>query len=348
VVEYRRFRNSDPPELLRLWHQAGLGRGAASGFDADILETVVFSQPYFDPHGLILAVIDGQPVGFVHAGFGPNAEETDIDPRTGVICAVMVTPAVRRRGIGRELLRRAEAYLQSRGATSVFAGPAAPYDPFYFGIYGGSQPAGFLLSDPFADPFFRAHGYAEQRRRVIMQRSLQDRGGPGGLRLLAIRRSSKLCGPEVCQTPTWWWSTRPGRLDTLELALLPKSGGTPYACVTVVGLDFYVGTWQERSIGLLDLKVPEDCRRKGYGQAILVEVCRRIREEMISLAEAHADSTDTAALGVLTAAGFTPVDTGIIYRKELGPQVMAATASEQEPTDQAVVAADQISFETVA
>lgn len=348
MVEYRCFRNSDPPELLRLWHQADLGRGAASGFDADIFETVVFSQPYFDPQGLILAVIDGQPVGFVHAGFGPNSDETDIDPRTGVICVIMVAPAFRRRGIGRELLRRAELYLQNRGATFALAGPSAPYDPFYFGIYGGSQPAGFLLSDPLAEPFFQALGYTEHRRRVILQRSLQDRGGPGGLRLLGIRRSSKLCGPEVCEPQTWWWSTRPGRLDTLELALLPKAGGSPFAKVTVVGLDFYVGRWQERGIGLLDLKVQEASRRKGYGQAILIEVCRRIREELISLAEAHADATDEAAIGVLTAAGFTPVDTGVIYHKALSPQVMAATASELEPMDTGVVAADEISFETVA
>lgn len=348
MVEYRCFRNSDPPELLRLWHQSGLGRGAATGFDVDILETVVFSQPYFDRQGLIIAEADDCPVGFVHAGFGPNAHESGIGYQTGVICSVVVLPAYRRQGIGRELVRRAEAYLQSHGASQVLAGPADPYDPFYYGIYGGSQPAGFLLSDPSADPFFRALGYAEHRRRIVLQRSLQDRSGPGGLRLLSIRRATKLCSPEIRENPSWWWSTRPGRLDTLELALLPKSGGHSLAQVTVVGLDFYVGTWQQRGIGLIDLQVPVAHRRKGYGQAMLVEVCRRIREEMISLAEAHAESTDEAALGVLTAAGFSPVDTGIVYLKELPTPAMVASVQEAESVSETVIAAGEVSFDTVA
>lgn len=348
MVEYRCFRNADPPDLLRLWHVCQLGRGAASGIDIDIFETVVFSQPYFDPQGLILATVNGEVVGFVHAGFGPNHEETHISTHRGVICAVMVAPKFRRQGIGRELMRRAEEYLRQRGAPHVFAGAATPFDPFYFGIYGGCQPAGFLESDPAAAPFVHAMGYTEHHRRLVLQRSLQDKGSPGGLRLMSIRRASKLCSPEVPAHPTWWWSTRPGRLDTLELALMPKSGGEPYASITVVGLDFYVHKWQQRGIGLMDLSVPERYRRKGYGQALLVEVCRRIREEMISIAEAHVDATDTAAFGVFQAAGFAPIDTGVVYQKTLAPMLMSAEATEVEPVTLGAAAAEEVSFEVVA
>ena len=63
------------------------------------------------------------------------------------------------------------------------------------------------------------------------------------------------------------------------------------------------------------LKVPEPLRKKGYGQALLVEVCRRIRDEMITLAEAHVPEEDAAALKVFESAGFKPVDVGVVYRK---------------------------------
>ncbi len=317
MIDFRPFCNSDPPHLRRIWHAAGLGRGAAMGFDADIFESVVFSQPYFDPRGLIIAEADGQPVGFLHAGFGPDLAQTGIDRTRGIICLVMVDPDYRRQGIGRELVRRGEEYLQSAGTATVQAGPGAPCDPFYFGIYGGSQPAGFLRSDPLADPFFTALGYQPRKKWLILQRQLTDRGGPIGLRLMGVRRATRLAAPEIPTARSWWWSTRPGRLDSLELALLPKSGSETLASLTVVGLDFYIPAWQQRGIGIMDLVVPESHRRKGYGQALLIEVCRRIRDEAITLVEAHAAADDTAALQVLMSAGLEEVDIGIEYEKRL-------------------------------
>jgi len=314
VVDFRPFRNSDPPAVRRLWHECGLGRGAAIEWDADVIETVVFSQPYFDPAGLILAEVDGQAVGFVHAGFGPSENRTAIDCRTGVICAVMVAPPFRRQGIGRELVRRAEQYLSGRGAEVILAGGAEPNDPFYVGIYGGSQPAGFLESDQLAAPFFSAVGYVPGSRRVVYQRSLESRNDPIGLRLMGIRRTTRLAPLEQSDPHDWWWQTRTGRLDVVELALVPKSGGEPLASVSVVGLDFYLPRWQQRSIGLLELHVPERLRKKGYAQALLVEVCRRVREEMITLVEAHVAADDPGVQRVFESAGFKPVDAGVVYR----------------------------------
>ena len=59
MVDFRPFHNTDPPHLLKLWHAANLGPSAAEGFPCDVLELAVYSRPYFDRKGLILAV-DGQ------------------------------------------------------------------------------------------------------------------------------------------------------------------------------------------------------------------------------------------------------------------------------------------------
>jgi ribosomal protein S18 acetylase RimI-like enzyme len=315
MVEYRRFRNTDPPQIRRLWDACGLGRGAALHLNADAFETVVFAQPYFDPEGLILAWSQGEAVGFVHAGFRANADESALDYAEGVICAVMVAPPFRRQGIGRELVRQAEEYLLRRGARHVFAGPAHPRDPFYFGIYGGSQPAGFLASDPLADPFFRRLGYEPVERHLVYQRHLEDTSDPIGLRLMALRKSTQLTAAEVPSASPWWWQTRSGRLDTVELMLSPKGNTECLARVTAIGLDFYLPCWNQRAIGLIDLQVAEALRRKGYAQALLVEVCRRLRSEMIQIVEGHAAEHDVAAIKLLESARFHVVDTGVVYRK---------------------------------
>ena len=314
VIEYRQFRNSDPPHLLRLWHECGLGRGAALGISCDEFDELVIAQPYFDPAGVILACRDGVPVGFVHAGFGVNESQTWLSTDAGVICAVMVHPTARNQGIGRELVRRAEDYLRRSGSVRLFAGSSDRRDPFYCGLYGGSQSAGFLESDPAAAPFFAKLGYLPCERHLVYQRPLGvGASDPVGIRLVNVRRSTRLAA--LSQEPkSWWWQTRYGRLDAMHLALTARVGGGALARVSVVGLDRYINSWQTRAIGLIGLYVGEVNRQKGYGQALLVEVCRRVRDDMVQLAEAHATETDTAAVAVLESAGFELIDAGVVYQ----------------------------------
>ena len=314
MIEYRQFKNTDPPQVLRLWHECQLGRGAAAGLRCDEFDELVFAQTFFDPAGLILAWQEGKAVGFVHAGFGASEDRSWLSTSEGVICAVMVHPSARRQGIGRELVRRAEQYLRDRGSQKIFAGPAEPRDPFYCGIYGGSQSAGFLQSDPAAAPFFARLGYVPCEEHVVFQRSLgAGAADPVGVRLVHVRRTTRLTA--LNQEPkSWWWQTRYGRLDAMHLALVPRTGGAPLARISVVGLDRYVNTWQTRGIGLLGLYVSEASRHKGYGQALLVEVCRRVRDDMDQLAEAHASKSDAAAIAVLESAGFMPIDSGQVFR----------------------------------
>lgn len=315
LIEYRRFRNSDPPQIVRLWQTAGLGRGAAIGLSADHFDDLVFAQPYFDRNGLILACEGAEAIGFVHAGFGTDTTEQQLCRNDGVICAVVVDPRFRRQGIGRKLVELAERYLNEAGATAIRAGAAHPCDPFYFGLYGGCEPAGFLESDAAAAPFFQKLGYVPTARHLVFQRKLNEGGDPIGLRLMSIRRSTSLVVVQPEEKRPWWWQTRTGRLDTVDMALVPKAGGATLARVTMIGLDLYIPRWQTRPIGLTDLWVMESLRGKGYGQALIVEVCRRVRNEMIGLAEAHAAESDTGAIGVLKSSGFQQVDAGVVYRK---------------------------------
>lgn len=344
MIEYRRFRNSDPPHIRRLWREGGLGRGAATALDADSLESVVFAQAYFDREGLIVATDGDRIVGFVHAGFGPSADEQRLSPAEGTIHAVIVAPSHRRQGIGRELVQRAEAYLLSRGATAIFGGPAPPRDAFYVGIYGGSQPAGFLDSDSLAQPFFTALGYEPHQRRMIFQRSLEEKGEPVGLRLMSVRRSTKLGSVPTPQPQSWWTQTRFSHLDTVTLALLPKTGGQPVAEVTVVGLDHYLASWNQRAIGLVNLHVPEAHRRKGYAQALLVEVCRRVKNDLITLAESHVSEGNTAGIKTLQSAGFRQVDAGVVYRRN--PATLPTVAMIQSANESTLMS-DPLQFRRV-
>lgn len=300
---------------MSLWHAAELGRGAAGGINADVLEIAVFSRPWFDRQGLILACEDGRAVGFAHAGFGPNDRQTALDRELGVICAVVVHPAFRRRGIGRELVQRAEACLTGAGAKQILAGAAPPNDPFYGGMYGGVEPAGLLDSDPDAVPFFTALGYEPLSRRAILQRNLAEGSDPVNVQLMTIRRKTQLAAVQGPLHRTWWWQARHGAHDMLRFALVTRNDSRTLAAVTAVNLEFYLPKWGRQSLGLIDLAISDEHRREGYAQALIVEVCRRLRQERFTLVEVQIAEDDAAAATIYEAAGFTRIDGGTVMRK---------------------------------
>ena len=316
MTEFRTFRNDDPPQILRLWHESGLDRGAAANFNTDAFEELIYCQSYFDPKGLILACDEKKKViGFIHAGFGPNEDSSKLSYDVGIVCALIVHPAYRNQGIGKELLHRGIEYLKQSGTKTVLAGPAKPYDPFYHGLYGGARPSGFLESDRLSALFFESQGFEVFSKIRIYQRDLENSQDPISARLQSIRRKMVMQVTEEPDEPNWWWMTRMGRFRTCRFHLVPKNQDESVGHLTVYEMVFYPSKWQHRAIGLLNLFVKEEERRKGYGQTLLVDVCRHLRQEMITLAEIHAHEENVAACKTIESAGFQHVDTGIVYRR---------------------------------
>ena len=317
MIAYRHFRNGDPPELLKLWHACGLGRGAAFGITCDALDLLVFSVQYFDKLGLIVALDGPRVVGFVHAGFGSNDNGSGISPQSGVICMIMVHPEYRRQGIGRRLVEEAEIYLRAAGTIQAQAGASPPRDPFYPLLYGGCEAAGFLESDQLAAPFFLALGYEPAGQRFVYHRDLRTSSDPIDFRVMGNRRSIQLQINEKPRTLAPWWVTRLGQLESIRFQEAPKRGGAALAELTCVGLETYSHTWKVRAAGLIDLFVPLDQRRKGYAKTLLLDVCRRLREEQVQVVEMHVSDTNPAGVGLLQSTGFQKVDTGNVYTKLL-------------------------------
>src|SRR5690606_18937290 len=150
TIELRPFRNSDPPAIVEIWRSQPPQRGLMQPLTIANLESLVLSKPYFDAAGLIVACEAGRPVAFVHAGFGANGDETDLDHRLGTIYVLQARPAHRQTDTPARLLAAAEEYLTSRGSQVLYAGGIRPLNAFYLGLYGGSELPGVLTSDHVA------------------------------------------------------------------------------------------------------------------------------------------------------------------------------------------------------
>lgn len=317
MVEIRTFHNCDPPEILKLWHASELGPSAAEGFPCEILELFVFSQPFFDRKGLFVAVDSDQVVGFTHAGFFPNADETSLDFSSGTIASVVVHPEYRRQGIGQQLIQRAEQYLKERGAATVVAGAGLDRNGFYNGVYGGLQSSGFSVSGAPWSEFFGKLGYTASGSTIILHRDLTAGRDPVSSRLIRHRRRLNLVITDRVGDLSWWWHVRFGQLDSLKFELQERHDDSVVASGQIVGLDVYVPKWGVRSVGIRNVAVPEDQRRHGYGLSLVLEVCRRLREQHVQLIEAQVESDNAAAQDLFTGAGFEQIQELITFERTL-------------------------------
>jgi ribosomal protein S18 acetylase RimI-like enzyme len=317
VVEYRSFRNTDPPALADTWNATFMGRGAIHLRHSTPLENFVFSKPYFDPIGLILAVDGGSVIGFGHAGFGANPSGSALQHSDGVICAIGVRPEHRRKGIGSELLRRLEDYLVKAGAHTVFGGPMAPHDPFYLGLYGGSELPGFLASDRDAHPFLIENTYQLVRTRLVFQRPLNQPLNVVDSRFVALRRSFDVRITPQTGPRTWWQEATANPLEVVEFRLTEKTTGGVAARMSVWEMDGFSCRWNQPAVGIIDIEVRENLRRQGLAKYLLSQMLRYLQEQFFGIAEVQAADDNAPVISLYQGLGFQQVDVGHMYEKRI-------------------------------
>ena len=174
MISYRTYRNGDPPALVRIWGSAPAFRGWAQALTVDLFDDLVLSKPYFDPAGLIVAVEDDQPVGFVHAGFGPSQEKNSLDFRRGVISMLAVQSRPDEDEVAAKLLEAAETYLHEKKSELIIAIGAWSDCPFYLGLYGGSHLPGVLDADEQRQRYFTRAAYQQVDSVRLYERDLSD------------------------------------------------------------------------------------------------------------------------------------------------------------------------------
>ncbi|HVT30191.1 MAG TPA: GNAT family N-acetyltransferase [Lacipirellulaceae bacterium] len=283
---------------------------------ASLLEQLVFAKPYFDPAGLIVAQRDHDVVGFVHAGFGPNDEQTGIATDNGTTYQLLLRDANRDGGLASELLSHAETYLRDRGAKVIYAGGVRPLNAFYLGLYGGSELPGILVGDVLFHEACRQNGYREIDRVLILQLDLVCFRA-------AITRNQRLLRREVtCQeipsppTQSWWEACTSGAFERIRFLLTRPSSCEALADVWFWDIEPLSTSWGRPTAGMFDLNVAIEHRRKGLATFLLGEAFERLRNRGILLVEAQTMQQNAPALALYNKLGFTKVDEGAIYRKQ--------------------------------
>ena len=159
MIDFRPFRNDDPPAICKIWRSHPPTRGIYGEITPTLLESVVLSRPFFDRDGLIIATENDRPLGFAHAGFAVNTDGSGLDLHRGTTCMLMVEGLSQRMDVAGQLVQQCEGYLRRRGAQQLYAGATPLLAPFYVGLYGGAVAPGLLASDATVLDVFQRAGY---------------------------------------------------------------------------------------------------------------------------------------------------------------------------------------------
>jgi ribosomal protein S18 acetylase RimI-like enzyme len=317
MLHYRTFQNIDPPTLASIWRSHAGQPGLAHPVSVDLLEQLVFGKLYFDYQGLILAFEGDRPVGFVHAGFGPNPQGTGLCMEQGAICMLLVRPDCPVKEVASGLLSESEAYLRRRGAKSVFGGSVKPLTPFYMGMYGGCALPGVLESDVITCDLYRTEGYQEVGRTLIFTLDLDTFRAPVDRQQLQLRRKMGVeakCDPSPS---SWWDACTTGEFVLTRFEASLKGSGTIAAWAMFRDMGPGGMGHSGRIEGLIDVHVAPAEQRQGLGTFLLSEAFRYLASQGAQQIEAQTTQENVAGLALFRKLGFRQTDEAVIFRKVL-------------------------------
>ena len=317
MIRLRAFRNGDPPALANLLNRALPDRGVVRPLGPHEFDDLVLCRVGFDPQGLILAEDGGRIIGFVHAGFGPESPRGPsqaLDRELGTIAMLAIDPDREKSEIARELFAEAERYLELRGARVIYAGGQMPLDPFYRGVYGGSEWAGILDSH---ESFHRAAtdaGYDAVSTTVLLDLDLtgvevRDPKAP------IIRRQARLEVAEDADPAGWWEAQALGHGQICRFRLVARADGIELARASTWDMAAFGRLDGRARTGLFDVEVPPEHRRKGFGRHLVAEILRHVKSQWGEVVSVQTRTTNAPALSLYRTIGFDPVGSAILYRR---------------------------------
>ena len=327
MIHFRSFRNGDPPALVDLWNRALPDGGAVRPLNVHEFDALALGKLHFEADGLIVAELDGRVLGFAHAGFGPidpDGAAHRLDTSLGTVAMLVTEPEIDDPELELGLFLAAERYLRSRGASVFYAGGQWPLNPFYWGIYGGSEFSGIL--DSHAD-FRRAAaraGYEPSATTIVMEADLSEpeTRDPRGL---LMRRQFRLEAVEDAIPRGWWHALALGLFRPTAFSLVDKMTGRSVASAWSWDIAACTGLGDGRvALGLIDVEVQPDQRRRGYGRHLVAEILRHARARSTDVVSVQTPATNLPALGLYRSAGFVQIDVATMYRL---PGVLSARST---------------------
>jgi ribosomal protein S18 acetylase RimI-like enzyme len=217
--------------------------------------------------------------------------------------------------VARGLVEHCEAYLREHGSQLIYGGGMYPINPFYLGLYGGSELPGVLKSDASFTAAIQEAGYTESDRCTILQLQLDGFRPIVNRQQLQVRRNSRLETTFDPPSRNWWEACTNVDAERLRFDLFLADQGDPRAGVTFWNMELFYRRQGQRTFGLTELHVDEPLRRHGYAIFLISEAIKQLAAFGVSSIEVQTMHRNRPALELYTKLGFVEIDEGVVYRR---------------------------------
>lgn len=321
MIKFRTFRNGDPPALSELWNSGfqSLPAGrVARPLSPHEFDQEVMGKFHFDPAGLIVAEEGREIVGYAHGGFGIDKVDDPIHRLSlvmGTIGMLLVRPEIDDPGeIVDGLIHCCEKYLLDRGAAVLYAGGRQPLNPYYWGIYGGSEWSGVLGSDRRMREFIAGAGYEPVAESTLLEVDLTRFVEPRDPKLAMLRRRTRITINDDPAPGYAWDEIAIGSFYPVRFALMSKTDERVMARAMTWDMDWFSRDDDRPRLGIVEMYVEPEQRRQGMARLLLGEILQTARGQGIEIVAVQTGATNLPAIGLYKSLGFEPVDTATLYR----------------------------------
>ena len=315
MYEIRPFRNSDLAGLVSVWNRWMPGPNVAVPITTGEYDQLVLSRPYFEA-GALLVAVDTQTrliKGFAHCGFGPEEPSTfcmSLNRELGTIALICCPPGSPMTG---DLVQASVDYLKTAGAKVIYAGARFPLNPFYWGLYGGSEFSGVLESQQDVITALLACGFQESAKTELFEFDLA-RPAPRHVKNAILRRECRLQSLDDKVFNCQWSELALEGFLPLSIEIHEKQGDALVADASLWPMSLYGRRTGQSRIGLFDVHVAPEHRRKGFGRLLLSEAIKCAADLSYDVMCVQTDSTNTAAVKFYGNSGFVSAGSARLFR----------------------------------
>ncbi len=136
----------------------------------------------------------------------------------------------------------------------LYGGSLFPLNPFYWGLYGGSEGSGVLSGHVAFHRGLIDGGYQPASSTVLLEMDLTA-AEPRDPRATLIRRQTQLEFEEDAAPPNWWQGLALGEFNVSHARLLARSDGTELARASTWDMCLFDRDDGRARVGLIDLEV---------------------------------------------------------------------------------------------
>jgi len=292
-----------------------IGPNVAGPISTSEFEMFVLSRPYFEAAGLIVATDDNtnQIIGFTHCGFGPADPTTfcrSVDKSLGTIALVCSGAD---ESLQHALVQAGITHLKSQGAGVIYAGGRFPLNPFYWGLYGGSEFSGILAVESGLHAALVRNGFAESARSVLFEFNLAG-AEPRHIKNIVLKRDSQLSIIEDDSLGCPWTELAIEPFHPMNVEIRKRHDKATVASAVLWPMLLYGRRDLRSRIGLISVDVAPENRRQGYGRLVVTEAIKCAMELSYDVMCVQTDATNLPAIKLYEAIGFKQVETASLYR----------------------------------